>query len=124
MIDVNIYGTLTLTRALLPAMVARRDGTHHQPVVAARPRGRARILRSTRGPRVSSCLYQVARPRGRAHGITVNAICPGGIITDMNRHLSPERQKARAAELPLRRMGTPTTSRARRCIWRRRMGDS
>jgi NAD(P)-dependent dehydrogenase (short-subunit alcohol dehydrogenase family) len=41
-------------------------------------------------------------------GITVNAICPGSIVTNMNRHLYPsERQTQRAAELALRRMGDP-----------------
>jgi NAD(P)-dependent dehydrogenase (short-subunit alcohol dehydrogenase family) len=50
----------------------------------------------------------LAREVGQ-HGITVNAVCPGSIVTDMNRPLyPPERQRQRAAELPLRRMGEPT----------------
>jgi NAD(P)-dependent dehydrogenase (short-subunit alcohol dehydrogenase family) len=42
------------------------------------------------------------------YGITVNAICPGTILTDMNRALyPPERQRVRSAELPVRRLGDP-----------------
>jgi NAD(P)-dependent dehydrogenase (short-subunit alcohol dehydrogenase family) len=42
------------------------------------------------------------------YGITVNAICPGTILTDMNRAFyPPERKRAREAELPLRRLGDP-----------------
>jgi 3-oxoacyl-[acyl-carrier protein] reductase len=40
------------------------------------------------------------------HGITVNAIAPGGIETDMSRDVMTEEYRARRlAELPLRRFG-------------------
>ena len=49
----------------------------------------------------------LAREVGQ-YGITVNAICPGTILTDMTSPFyPPERQRARAAELPLRRLGDP-----------------
>jgi len=40
-------------------------------------------------------------------GITVNAVSPGVIDTDMNAHLSPEDLRALAEETPLGRMGRP-----------------
>ena len=40
-------------------------------------------------------------------GITVNAVSPGVIDTDMNSHLSPEDLRALAEETPLGRMGRP-----------------
>jgi len=41
-----------------------------------------------------------------AHGITVNAIAPGGIETDMSRDVMTDEYRARRlAELPLRRFG-------------------
>jgi 3-oxoacyl-[acyl-carrier protein] reductase len=41
------------------------------------------------------------------HGITVNAIAPGGIDTDMSRDvMTPEYRARRLAELPLRRFGS------------------
>ena len=42
-----------------------------------------------------------------AHGITVNAIAPGGIDTDMSRDvMTPEYRARRLAELPLHRFGS------------------
>ena len=41
------------------------------------------------------------------HGITVNAIAPGGIETDMSRDVMTEEYRSRRlAELPLRRFGS------------------
>src|SRR5262249_56961752 len=41
------------------------------------------------------------------HGITVNAIAPGGIDTDMSKDvMTPEYRTRRLAELPLRRFGS------------------
>jgi len=108
MIDVNLYGILTLTRALLPSMIARTGG---RIINLSSQLGHVgaenfAVYSGTKGF-VLMYTKSLAREVGR-YGITVNAICPGGIITDMNRHLtSPERRAARAAELPLRRFGDP-----------------
>ncbi|HLJ60659.1 MAG TPA: 3-oxoacyl-ACP reductase family protein [bacterium] len=108
MIDVNVYGMLTLTRALLPAMTARKTG---RIINLSSQLGHAggenfAVYSGTKGF-VLAYTKSLAREVG-PHGITVNAICPGGIVTDMNRHIyPPERQRARAAELPLRRLGDP-----------------
>jgi NAD(P)-dependent dehydrogenase (short-subunit alcohol dehydrogenase family) len=60
----------------------------------------------------------LAREVGQ-HGITVNAVCPGSIVTDMNRPLyPPERQRQCAAELPLRAWANRPMSRRRCCSWR------
>jgi 3-oxoacyl-[acyl-carrier protein] reductase len=42
------------------------------------------------------------------HGITVNAIGPGGILTDMNTDVYPDEdaKRRRTQELPLRRFGS------------------
>jgi 3-oxoacyl-[acyl-carrier protein] reductase len=107
-IDVNIYGTLTLTRALLPAMMARRAG---HIINLSSQLGHVggenfAVYSGTKGF-VLAYTKSLARELG-PYGITVNAICPGSIVTDMNRRIyPPERQRARAAELPLRRMGDP-----------------
>jgi 3-oxoacyl-[acyl-carrier protein] reductase len=56
---------------------------------------------------VLAFVKSLAREVGQ-FGITVNAVCPGSIVTDMNRAIyPPERQAQRAAELPLRRLGEP-----------------
>jgi 3-oxoacyl-[acyl-carrier protein] reductase len=40
-------------------------------------------------------------------GITVNAIAPGVIDTDMNKNISPEDMEALLSEIPLGRMASP-----------------
>lgn len=108
MIDVNIYGTLTLTRALLPSMIKRGSG---RIINLSSQLGHVggenfAVYSGTKGF-VLAFTRSLAREVGR-YGITVNAVCPGSIVTDMNRSIyPPERQRARAAELPLRRLGDP-----------------
>jgi NAD(P)-dependent dehydrogenase (short-subunit alcohol dehydrogenase family) len=108
MIDVNVYGTLTLTRALLPSMTGRGSG---RIINLSSQLGHVggenfAVYSGTKGF-VLAFTRSLAREVGR-YGITVNAICPGAIVTDMNRSIyPPERQRTRAAELPLRRMGDP-----------------
>lgn len=108
MIDVNIYGTLTLTRALLPSMIKRGSG---RIINLSSPLGHVgaenfAVYSGTKGFALAFT-RSLAREVGR-YGITVNAVCPGSIVTDMNRPIyPPERQRARAEELPLRRLGDP-----------------
>ena len=108
-VDTNLFGLLVLTRALLPSMIDRQRGriiclssqlahvgAENFAVYAGT---KAFILAFTKS---------LAREVGR-YGITVNAVCPGSIVTDMNRAIyPPERMQQRAAELPLRRLGEPT----------------
>jgi 3-oxoacyl-[acyl-carrier protein] reductase len=106
MIDVNVYGTLSLTCALLPSMIERRYG---RIICLASQLGHVggenfAVYSGSKGF-VLAFTKSLAREVG-PHGITVNAVCPGSIVTDMNRAIfPPERQAARAAELPLRRLG-------------------
>ena len=106
MINVNIMGTLVLTRAVLPAMIERKQG---RIICLSSQLGHVggenfAVYSGTKGF-ILALTKSLAREVG-PHGITVNAVCPGSILTDMNVSIfPPERQKARAAELPLRRMG-------------------
>ena len=108
MIDVNIYGTLTLTRALLPAMIKRGWGRviNLSSQLGHVGSDKFAVYSGTKGF-ILAFTRSLAREVGQ-YGITVNAVCPGGIVTDMNRAIyPPERQRTRAAELPVRRMGDP-----------------
>src|SRR5690348_16337837 len=108
MIDVNIYGTLMLTRALLPAMIKRGSGRIINLLSQLGHVGSDKfaVYSGTKGF-ILAFTRSLAREVGQ-YGITVNAICPGGIVTDMNRAIyPPERHRTRAAELPVRRMGDP-----------------
>jgi NAD(P)-dependent dehydrogenase (short-subunit alcohol dehydrogenase family) len=109
-IELNVFGPLRLTRALLPGMIARGAGGRIVNIasqVALSGWGGMAVYSGTKGF-LLSWTKSLAREVGQ-HGITVNAIGPGSIITDMNARVYPDeaaRQK-RAAELPLRRLGSP-----------------
>jgi 3-oxoacyl-[acyl-carrier protein] reductase len=106
MIRVNLRSIFLCTRAVLPGMLRREwgriinissqlahkgaaDMTHY---VAAK----AGVLGFTR-----SLAYEVARS-----GVTVNAICPGPIDTELFRNIPEEWRKNKLAELPIGRPGT------------------
>lgn len=108
MLAVNVLAMLHVTQVLLPHLkrspagriinLASQLGHVGGENFAVYSGTKAFVLAFTRS---------LAREVGPA-GVTVNAVCPGSIVTDMNRTLyPPERQAQRAAELPLRRMGDP-----------------
>ena len=108
LIDVNVYGPLTLTHAMLPSMVRQGSGrivclSSQLGHVGGQNFG---VYSGTKGFMLAF-VKSLAREVGQ-FGITVNAVCPGSIVTDMNRAIyPPQRQVERAAELPLRRLGEP-----------------
>jgi 3-oxoacyl-[acyl-carrier protein] reductase len=107
-IDVNVYGSLALTHAVLPIMSDQQFG---RIVCLSSQLGHVgghnfAVYSGTKGF-ILAFVKSLAREVG-PFGITVNAVCPGSIVTDMNRAIyPPERQVERATELPLRRMGEP-----------------
>lgn len=109
MLSTNIWGTMIPMQAALKSMIERGEGGkvinlssqmahvgwENFAVYAAT---KAYILTLTRS---------VAKEVGQ-YGITVNSVCPGPIITDMNRaNTPPEREAQISAAVPLRRMGDP-----------------
>lgn len=108
-LDVNIFGPLRVTRAVLPHMIDRRSGRiiniSSQLAIIGWERGA--VYAGSKGF-ILTWTRSLAREVGQ-YNITVNAICPGSIVTDMNRDIypTPEAAEQRARELPLRRLGTP-----------------
>ncbi len=108
MFAVNVMGTLLCTHHALPAMVERRYGRiinlSSQLARAGVGTGGFAAYAATKGA-IESFTRAMAHEVG-AHGITVNAIAPGGIDTDMSRDvMTPEYRARRVAELPVRRLG-------------------
>ena len=109
MLDINVTGTIQCTRYALPPMIERRHGRiinlSTQLAQRAVGGGGFAAYAATKGA-VESLTRALASEVG-CHGITVNAIAPGGIETDMSRDvMTPEYRALRLAELPLRRFGS------------------
>jgi len=109
MLDINVTGTIQSARHALPVMIPRRYGRiinlSTQLAQRAVGGGGFAAYAATKGA-VESLTRALASEVG-AHGITVNAIAPGGIETDMSKDvMTPEYKTRRLAELPLRRFGS------------------
>ena len=109
MLDINVTGTIQCTRLALPVMIERKYGRiinlSTQLAQRAVGGGGFAAYAATKGA-VESLTRALASEVG-CHGITVNAIAPGGIETDMSKDvMTPEYRTRRLAELPLRRFGS------------------
>ena len=109
MFDVNVTGTMLCSRHALPAMIERKGGRiinlSSQLAQRAVGGGGFAAYAATKGA-IESLTRALAAEVG-VHGITVNAIAPGGIDTDMSRDvMTPEYRARRLAELPLHRFGS------------------
>ncbi len=109
MFAINVTGTMLCTRYALPTMIERHYGRIINLSSQLAQRAVASIgfaaYAATKGA-VESLTRSLAHELG-PHGITVNAISPGGIDTDMSRAvMTPEYRERRLRELPLRRFGS------------------
>jgi 3-oxoacyl-[acyl-carrier protein] reductase len=109
MFATNVRGTLLCTRAALPGMIARRHGRivnlSSQLARASVGTGGFAAYAATKGA-VEAFTRALAHEVGE-HAITVNAIAPGGIDTDMSRSvMTPEYRARRLRELPVHRFGS------------------
>jgi len=106
MIAINLRSVFLCTRAVLPGMIARKFGriisTSSQLAhkgaaeMAHYAAAKAGVIGFTR-----SLAYEVARD-----GVTVNAICPGPIDTELFRGIPEPWRKRKLAELPIGRAGS------------------
>ena len=109
MLDVNVTGTILCTRHALPAMIEKKHGRviNLSSQLAQRPVGGGGFAAYAATKGAIESLTRVLAAEVGGHGITVNAISPGGIDTDMSRDvMTPEYRARRLAELPLRRFGS------------------
>jgi 3-oxoacyl-[acyl-carrier protein] reductase len=108
MFAINVTGTLLCTRHALRPMVAARYGRiinlSSQLARASVGTGGFAAYAATKGA-IEAFTRAMAHEVG-PHGVTVNAIAPGGIDTDMSRAvMTPEYRARRLGELPVRHFG-------------------
>jgi 3-oxoacyl-[acyl-carrier protein] reductase len=108
MFAINVTGTLLCTRHALRPMVAVRYGRiinlSSQLARASVGTGGFAAYAATKGA-IEAFTRAMAHEVG-PHGVTVNAIAPGGIDTDMSRAvMTPEYRARRLGELPVRHFG-------------------
>jgi 3-oxoacyl-[acyl-carrier protein] reductase len=105
---INVTGTMLCTQYALRPMVQARYGRivnlSSQLARASVGSGGFAPYAATKGA-VEAFTRAMAHEFG-AHGVTVNAIAPGGIDTDMSRAvMTPEYRARRIQELPVRHLG-------------------
>ena len=95
-IGVNLKGTFLMSRAVIPHMLERGSGRIISMASVAGKRGTARRGAYTASKFGVIGLTQVMAQELGAHGITVNAICPGSV--DTSRRESTSRRERVLAE--------------------------
>lgn len=105
MMAVNLKGVFLCSKAVLPGMIGRRWGRIINISSQLAQKGaadmahyaaaKAGVIGFTR-----SLAYEVIE-----YGVTVNAICPGPIDTDLFRNIPEEWRKRKLSELPIGRAG-------------------
>ena len=106
-VDANLNGLFRITQPLLRGMVRHRWGriVNVSSVVARMGNaGQANYAASKAG--IEGFTRALAREVG-ARGITVNAVAPGFVDTDMTASLPPAQREALQAQTALGRLGTP-----------------
>lgn len=106
LIDTNLTGAFHATRAALPGLQAGggRVIFLSSYVGRAGAAGRAGYAAS------KAALHGLTRSLAReaaSHGVTVNAVCPGLVMTERTQQYRPEVLARAIAEIPLNRPGTP-----------------
>jgi 3-oxoacyl-[acyl-carrier protein] reductase len=104
---VNVTGAFLCARAALKDMLRARWGRIVNVSSAAALRGNpGQTAYSASKAGVLGLTRSLAREVGRK-GITVNAVCPGLVESDMTADLSPEQREALTGTTPLGRLGRP-----------------
>jgi len=107
-LDVNLKGAFLCSQAVAPHMQQQRWGRIINIASISGQTGgvSAAVAYSASKGGMIAMTKTLARDLA-AFGITVNAICPGQIMTDMSRGLSGDRLERLLAMIPLRRLGEP-----------------
>ncbi|MCP4630016.1 MAG: 3-oxoacyl-ACP reductase FabG [bacterium] len=103
--DTNVYGVFNCTRAVLEPMMMQRWGRiiNISSILAKSPRAGQSIYAASKG--AINAFTKAAAVEVASKGITVNAVAPGLILTDMTRRLGGQLKQITKL-IPMRRAGT------------------
>ena len=106
-LDVNVNGTFYMTKAILPDMIHRRSGKIVNITSIAGKIGdiTASPVYGTSKGAINTFTRSLARQLSDFN-ITVNAVAPHAIETDMSAQWSDEKRKNIIQSIPLKRLGT------------------
>lgn len=107
MIAVHLRGTFLCCRRAVPAMLAAKHGII---VNIASQLGQIGGVELAHYAAAKAGIIGLTKSMARelsARGVRVNAVAPGPIDTELVQRLSPDWRRAKLAELPLGRFGTP-----------------
>jgi len=107
MIAVHLRGNFLCARRALPAMLAAGDGVI---INIASQLGQIGGVQLAHYAAAKAGIIGMTKSLARevsGRGVRVNAVAPGPIDTELVQNLSPEWRRAKLAELPLGRFGTP-----------------
>jgi 3-oxoacyl-[acyl-carrier protein] reductase len=105
-INTNLYSVYKMSKAVLRGMIKKRSGriiSITSVVGSMGNSGQSNYAAAKAG--IMGFTKSLAREVG-VRGITVNAVAPGFIKTDMTDSLSDEQKEALASQIPLARLGT------------------
>lgn len=106
-IDVNLKGTYLCSRAIIRTMISQKFGriiNITSPSALTGRSGQTNYAASKGG--IISFTKSLAKEMARL-GITVNAVCPGVIVTPMTESLNPETTCDITSRIPMGRLGQP-----------------
>jgi len=106
-IDVNLKGTYLCSRAIIRTMIAQKFGriiNISSPSAITGRSGQTNYAASKGG--IISFTKSLAKEMARL-GITVNAVCPGVIVTPMTENLNQENTCDITSRIPMGRLGQP-----------------
>jgi 3-oxoacyl-[acyl-carrier protein] reductase len=104
---VNVKGALACARAAIKTMMRAKSG---RVIFVSSVVGEMGNAGQTAYAATKAALLGVTKSLAREYAsrnVTINAVTPGFIDTDMTRALSPEQREATVSQIPLGRAGTP-----------------
>jgi len=106
-LNVNLKGTYYMSKAVIPMMMEQTYGkiVHASSDSAYNGNAGQTNYAATKAA-IMGMTRVMAKELGK-HGITVNAIAPGSIMTDMYKAVPEEAKQKKLAAIPLRRYGDP-----------------